>query len=117
MHDESVLYAGMTSPLHSYALECTREMVRADFDCRSRLRGFYGLLTVPALAARVTFICLPSCTLPHPLLRPLSLHYPHKDPAFGASSICETRALSITIGLALCSLFLLSFLAGGRTIS
>lgn len=35
-----------------------REMVRADFDCRSRLRGFYGLLTVPALVAWVILICI-----------------------------------------------------------
>jgi len=66
----SVFYAGLTSLAGRAVLRTgTREKERCgDFDCGSRLRGFYGLLTVPALAARVILICI------------APLHYPHKEP-------------------------------------
>lgn len=84
-HDERTLHRNDVTASFVFF----REMVRADFDCRSRLRRFYGLLTVLVLAARVILICI------------ASLHYSRKDRAFGASSICETRVLDYDEALAI----------------
>jgi hypothetical protein len=68
----TIFYVGLTSlagrAILRTGMRKREKERRGDFDCGSRLRGFYGLLTVPALAARVILICI------------APLHYPHKDP-------------------------------------
>lgn len=59
-----------------------REMVRVDFDCRSRLRGFYGLLTVPALAAGVILICVPPCIIPIKIRRSAPVQFARRTLSF-----------------------------------
>jgi len=82
VHDERTLYIEWRHQRPA-PFVFVREMVRSDLGCRSRLRGFYGLLMVPALAVRVILICI--------ALRVIPL----KIWTSGASPICETHTLSM----------------------